>query len=438
MIIQCPACHARARISDSQEGAKVRCGECSRIFVAGATAGRSRSSSSGSKLGLWLGMGAGGIGLLFVAIMLSQGQGTDFEKNAKEPEEDPVVESTADSTSFEGSPEIQAAVRVHDAAFRQQEIQVRAAMYGPRVYAWKKSLEAMAAGPAEGETEVAITDEQRAAWVAEFEALPSFRQSETLQEYSSSICSGDDRDLVANWAPYDGSIVESNDSTGEARIQLLVSSREEGSFETRTIEWTLFNDHGRWMVCSWERWFSEAEKHALRVRRSKGYEKVTLSDGSTVHERDPEPLGHLEDTPAELRTRIDSLIATMIDLELTREATKARNDLIEIGKPAIPRLLTKLYEIPLDTEDQSIQVNQVVTALRGITDQYFGYEPSEIVGSAAGTTKERRDSSIRQWFAWWYRKQDKFTEADSTDALEEKIQLTEKEKEWLKRNSDQD
>ena len=66
----------------------------------------------------------------------------------------------------------------------------------------------------------------------------------------------------------------------------------------------------------------------------------------------------------------------------------------------------------------------------------MGFKPMMMEGSGVGTTEERRQSAIKQWFAWWWRKQDKFTEKETTDGLEGLIELTEKEKRWLERNKD--
>ena len=72
--------------------------------------------------------------------------------------------------------------------------------------------------------------------------------------------------------------------------------------------------------------------------------------------------------------------------------------------------------------------------LRRITGQYFGYKPQALQGSGLGTTEERRMSSIKQWFAWWYRKGARFEKKVVEDGLEGLIELTEKEKRWLERN----
>ena len=49
MLIECPFCHARAQIADSKEGAKVRCGECGRVYGA-RPVGSGRGSSSKTNL----------------------------------------------------------------------------------------------------------------------------------------------------------------------------------------------------------------------------------------------------------------------------------------------------------------------------------------------------------------------------------------------------
>ncbi len=430
MIIQCPACHARARIPDTQEGAKVRCGECGRVFVAGAT-GRGRSSSS-SNSGLWIGLGVGGVAILAVLI-IAFGGGDSKPKRPKveEPEEVAVAPPEQFGTGYE-SKEVQAAVKVHQYAFTGEAARIRSAMHGPGIYASKKGREA--AAEVEGDETVEITDVQRAVWEAEFVAMTTGEKQALLNEWSEGMVSGPDKALVADWKPYDGSFQGGLDEL--ATVHVNVTSREEGNFENRTVEWKLHKDRGTWKICGWERFLSDREKWAMSSRANRGYEKVTLSDGSKVFEREPEPLPHLDDTSPELAARIDGLIATMIDLDLTREATRARNEVIEIGRPAIPPLLTKLYLIPLDTEEQSIQVNQVVVALRTITGQDHGYRPREFIGAATGTTRERRESAIKQWFAWWWRNKKKFTSFEQEDALEDLIELTDEEKAWLERHKD--
>ena len=71
MLIQCPACKANAEVPASKEGAKVRCGECGRVFAALPLGGRARVSSGGNN-GLYIGLGVAAVVLLlFVAISKS-------------------------------------------------------------------------------------------------------------------------------------------------------------------------------------------------------------------------------------------------------------------------------------------------------------------------------------------------------------------------------
>ena len=419
MLIECPACHARAKLPDSKEGAKVRCGECGRVYLAlPAGSGRGSRSSSGQNTGLIVGIGAAVVGLIVILLIKNVTGGGSTEPVAKETEPD-IEEPMADLTGY-NSVLCQAAVSVHKAAYDEATDRLLLLLDAPRIWAREQ-----AAATADGQAPPAHD---------EFALLAGPEREEHLFRYAEDLIKGESKALVADWEPFDGEVIEEDDTS--ATVHLQVYARAEGDVTKRWVEWKVVKTKGRWKVWSWERWISPAEqKDLLRAkRRNKGYEKVTLSDGSKVLERVPEPLPHLDDTPPELRAEIDQLYATMIDLELTKESTRARARLQEIGRPAIPILLTGLYEIPLDTEPQSIQVNMIAVALRKITGQYFGYKPQELVGSGTGTSAERRESAIRQWFAWWHRNEKKFIEKEVVDGLEGKFKLTEREKALIERD----
>ncbi len=67
MLTQCPNCHARAKLPDARAGAKVRCAECSRVFVARANevAAKARAARLTLVLGGLLGI------LALVALLVS-------------------------------------------------------------------------------------------------------------------------------------------------------------------------------------------------------------------------------------------------------------------------------------------------------------------------------------------------------------------------------
>jgi predicted Zn finger-like uncharacterized protein len=411
MLIQCPSCRARAKLSDDHEGAKVRCAECGRVYVA-RPAGSKGPTRSAPNTGLMIGAFVGVLALIVVIfIVKSSGSDAPVTKAA------PVVEAPPPAPIDFGwrSELVQGVVALHNAAAALDRERVKTMLHGPRIWEREHTDEAGVRDPA----------------APQFAALPPHERADAMERWAEDLVAGASKEVVADWLPYDGEALDVGDE--EAVVRVAVKPRA-GGIENRWVEWRLAKDGNRFKAWRWERWVSPDEVKA--EKRQKGYEKVTLSDGSIVHERAPEPLGHLEDTPDELRTRIDALVATMLDLELTKEGARARRELIELGRPAIPILLTKFFEIPADTEENRIRCNIIDQTLQSITGQQFGYAPGE-AGSAAGTTEERRDSSIKQWFAWWYKNQDRFTTKKTEDALEGLIELNAAEKAWLERNSDE-
>lgn len=420
MLIECPACNARAKLPDSKEGAKVRCGPCGRVYLARPVGSARRGGrSSGPNTGLIVAIGAGVVGVALVLIIRNLTAGTSVTQAVEQSETPEVEEAPKDLTGY-NSPLCQAAASVHRAAYGQATDRLMLLLDAPRIWAREQ-----AATTPEGQTPPSHD---------EFALLSAEDMEAHLYRYVEEFISGEAKALVADWEPNDGLVLEETDHT--ATVRLAVFARAEGDVTKRWVEWKLVKVKGRWRAWAWERWLSpEEQKEQLRSsRRNRGYEKITLSDGSKVLEREPEPLAHLDDTPAELREEIDRLFATMIDLDLTREASAASRRIQEIGRPAIPILLTGLFETPLDTEERSIQANIMVVALRRITGQSFGYKPQELIGSGTGTSSERRESAIRQWFAWWYRNHKKFTEKEVVDGLEGKIKLTDRERALLDRD----
>jgi hypothetical protein len=135
----------------------------------------------------------------------------------------------------------------------------------------------------------------------------------------------------------------------------------------------------------------------------------------TVDEAEIVPLGHLEGTPEPVRQEIDALVATMVDLEKTpKEVNKARARLKEIGKPAIPRLLTKFSEIPGKSHEEILALTQVVRLLQEMTGQGYGYSPDENSANEA-----QRLSALKQYYAWWSKNHDLWSGTVKADPEDE-------------------
>ena len=127
------------------------------------------------------------------------------------------------------------------------------------------------------------------------------------------------------------------------------------------------------------------------VNKMFGGEMIEVKESALV------PLNHLEDTPPELRKQIDTLISNLMDHSDPRAANKAWIELENIGKPAIPRLLNKLYEVKPKGKDDVEALNRVVKTLRTLSGQAFGYNPRELLGENVGGSLQELESALRQW-----------------------------------------
>ena len=59
----------------------------------------------------------------------------------------------------------------------------------------------------------------------------------------------------------------------------------------------------------------------------------------------PTDIPHLEDTPPRLREKIDFYVGMMFDPWAGRDSTDAKHELINIGKPAFPRILARMAAV---------------------------------------------------------------------------------------------
>ncbi len=404
MQIECPFCNVRAQLPDHQEGARVRCGSCQKLYRARDVLAPAPRRGGGSKSAPWIAVFAVAALILLFAILSNKSNSTGFDEvGASETTEEVASPAPAlvDPTGWD-SEAVRSVRDFCQAITNQRSESLQNRLYGPLLL-WDRTrrAEATDAAPffelnAKERADALLAAEQ--AW----SAMEGFAKREWLRDIATELCAPEHP--LANLVPYDGEVISEGDRSAEVRTSM---SDPEG--ESRTWAWTLVYAQERWQVGSMELYFTEADQ---KREQNRGVEKVTLSDGSRVLEKTPEPLEHLADTPPALRSRIDTLFATMINLDLTTESGDAKRAIIAIGKPAIPILLTGLYENKLETQKEAIQANIIVLALRDITGQFFGYKPQALVGSSTGTTEERRMSSVRQWFAWWWQNRDTFEGRD--------------------------
>jgi predicted Zn finger-like uncharacterized protein len=413
MLIQCPSCATQAKLPDSKEGAKVRCPQCSFVYVAreGGTGARRTPRSRSTTMPIAI--GAGLVALLFVLIFAMKGGDSAPPAVIDEP----VVVAPpppADSTGWDSEP-VKLARQIHDDAFGLKEFNLVRHIDVPRAWAVQQARMAAAEDAAQDATE-----EESAPEIPDVSAFMAFDphersvlQAELLAELQMQ---GNDN-LVAAWKPVDGSVVAETDKHATVRVQLAPRDPELG-VALRWIEWRMVRADDRWKAYSWERWISPEELRAERAARAPSKQRKELSDGSIVYEAEPRPIPYPDDVPQAERDRIDALIVKLIDLD-RRDQFQVRAELTEIGKNAIPPLLTCMYQLiekGLVTDEDATRVVQVDRALYDLTDFITTWKPHE----ALGATKERQESGLRQWFSWYDRKFRRFEgPAEQPDMLEE-------------------
>jgi hypothetical protein len=397
MLIECTFCKASAQFPDSKEGAKVKCGACGKVYVAREKGAKpSKTSPTPFIIG-------GGVVLALGAIFF-------LVNSSKKPAAAPPVvkapvveEKPVDRTGWNS--ELVMVVR---------DYKLGGLLDAPRILERWRATPEKASMPAW--SDMTSTDRANIA-------------TDVVREFTK----GEGPLAIARWELLDGQVESEGDS--ESLVRVKAKGREAANqSELITLDWKLAkNKDGQWKLFDWALYVSPEAKRATSGLAAKGVEKVKLDDGGFIYQAEPRPLAHLDDTPPEMRTRIDSAVARFLDFSSRpRERTTARDELIAIGKPAIPILLTQFYETKLVDDDALAKATNVHLLLREIT----GYDKAVFSPTGSGPESEKmRDMAVRAWFAWYLRKGERFEEkAQGVDLLDAMIPLTDKEKRDLERD----
>ena len=231
MIIQCPACGARAKLPDSKEGAKVRCAECERVYVAREPGAHRGGSSSKTNPALPIGIGAGVIALGLIFFMTrdrkeAKGIPTLPDKPA------PVAQVAVDQIGWNS--ELVVHVReLHDLAARRENFALSNQISFPHVWARLQYAkgEAPAGSEEEGGIEIPLNLD-----TSGYEELSSGAIDELRGDVMTFLHSEEGANLPGNWSPFDGEVVSQTDDT--ALIHLAIEPRNESyGVGMCNIEW---------------------------------------------------------------------------------------------------------------------------------------------------------------------------------------------------------
>lgn len=398
MFIECTFCKAKAKVPESVEGAKVKCGQCGKVYVAREPGAKGKGGKTNPAP--FVIIGAALLGILAVFLIVNS--------SGKKPEPPPVVEAPKveapkiDRTGY-NSAFVKLVRDLYDAAAGFNSQKLSSSIHVQRLVEQRRSTPDGAALPA-------------------FSEMTPLQKDDLLKATVETFLKGEGDAAIALWRPYDGKVVTEGDTEAVVRIEVAGRSGELQA-ENRSIDWKLALDKdGKWKAYDWVRYISPDEKKALSSASKKGITRVELEGGGFIRQADPRPLPHLDDTPPEVRTKIDAAVEKLLDVNLrAKDVTKVKNELEGYGKAALPILLTKMYEIQITDDHTLAQVTIVHSMLKDITGHDPGFSPLGV----SPESEKKRDMAIRNWFAWYLMKGERFEDRkEGVDALEGLIQPT--------------
>lgn len=185
---------------------------------------------------------------------------------------------------------------------------------------------------------------------------------------------------------------------------------------TVTAEFAFLRADGVSKVTGWnyteepvKRKIVERPKVETAIGKVKEVTRMINGQEVTVTEAEPVPLDHFDDTPEDVRRKIDSLIEDLKDPNDPARANRAQLGLDKIGKPSMPRLLNALYETKLEgitdlveLENRVHYLRKVAQTLEVLSGNRFAFDVRIPTNAEEAKTSETlRYSAVRQWYAWW-------------------------------------
>ena len=385
----CPECGAQYRVAaDTIEEAKIQCTECTRTFFAKATAGKKVRKPDHSKV--YLGFGIATVVIIASFLLIGGGSGSKPNRQAA-PQ--PV----------------------------KQEVDLLAHPRAKQLENWQKSLAAADNFGLRNATDLAAMQKHLGVQVEKDYPNSSGAERDALEAaILAALTSSEASKFLRELDLFSVSLVDEASATadrGAARFSMAPKRGDAGydanSNAVIVVQFRVVNRQP--MVTGWEVLTQPVVKapkkdtfvpHAS-IERPK---ETTIAEGGQqvkVTESTPVALDHLADTPADVRTEVDRLVANIVKSGepdapggLFAGATlKLRDE--RLKKAAMPRMLNALYELHADVNANNLKISQVDRALRDLTGFSFNYQVKD--SGDAAKDKAARESVVRQWFAWWWR-----------------------------------
>lgn len=386
----CPQCGAQYRVLADALDSKVQCRQCHRTFFPKVTAGKRPRKPDYTKAYL----GFGGLAVFVVlSFVLLKATGGSEPARAKTNEPPKKVETGT------LNPRVQHLMGWADKVARNDTFGIRE---GTDLVAVQQLFEVEpgvdyrnAAPERRKEIEDAILGAFQSHEKAKYLRDLRCTHGQLVEE---SMADSDRGQVKLYLVPEEG---DERYVAGRGRAEIVVDFVMEGSFP-KVTGWTVTRKAPERYVPTGDVYIPH-DKIAKPevVERDFGGQKIEVT------ESEPVPLEHLEDTPPELRQEIDKLVQDVLESASPTAPgalfNRATDRLVEIGRPAVPRLLNALYELHGDPIGNNIQLSQVCRCLRQVSGNAYDYPVADRPGESRQQTTEKRVSAVKQWYAWWYK-----------------------------------
>lgn len=179
-------------------------------------------------------------------------------------------------------------------------------------------------------------------------------------------------------------------------MEIVLPMHQRGSAE----DWVVTKVLTRYLAASGK----TPENRAIELGANRAAIAAPLKDPSTFNklpEAEPKKLDWIAGTTEAQKAEIERHMRDLFDIKNPARSGAASQALTNIGKPAMPKLLSEFVGLDLKKEDDIIRGNIVDRTLAVMTDLEMGFDPAQFQSTGAIPPNEGRMRAIRRWFGWW-------------------------------------
>ena len=386
-IIACHHCKSRFKVPIDTVGESIECPKCRSEFKAVALRTGARKDHGTPPI-VYAAVGVGAV--LVVGLVAMMTGGDDAEPVAKaEPtvEAAPEIEAPAEDRSTGGPKEalilrardILEAVRIGDEPLLPTWIDY------PRMHEERRRA---------GE----VTD----AWTTLSEEQKYAAREECLEGLAGDEVNAE---FLRHAAVESAEVVEMGQGKGAVALHLKNPLTD----TTQKVTMRFSTSAGTWKLAAIERGEIEGGPEGPPVAENDGPVAAPTAVGALDPEGDVGEVALVEGTSPSTKSTIERAMKSLLDLSSTVEASRARTDLVEAGKPSIPHLLNALAPLDLKNPEDLLLGVRISNTLIDLTGRDYPILPGMNEGSMMGEFASDNDANRRRWFGWWRDNQDTYT-----------------------------